>query len=189
MSLAKKESFEIVVFASGEGSLFEAMVSSQDQWEYKVVALVTNTLKCGAVEKARHFGTPVFRVEEFLSRMTFSPDLVFLAGYLKLVPSEVLKRFPGAVLNSHPSLLPKHGGQGMYGRFVHEAVIRSGDKVTGFTVHLVNEKYDEGKIVFQETIPVQDIDTPESLAERVKARERQELPRFLGRWVQDHKRS
>lgn len=94
-------------------------------------------------------------------------DLVCLAGYLRLLPQEVLDRFPKRVLNVHPSLLPKFGGAGMYGRRVHEAVLASGDEESGCTVHLVDSRYDEGRILVQNRCSVLDIDTVESLAEKV----------------------
>jgi phosphoribosylglycinamide formyltransferase-1 len=90
-----------------------------------------------------------------------------LAGYLRLLPVEVLRKFPGRVLNIHPALLPKFGGKGMYGRHVHEAVIASGDSESGASVHLVDERYDEGQVLVQRRCSVLPDDTPQSLAARV----------------------
>lgn len=98
-------------------------------------------------------------------------DLVCLAGYLRLLPVEVLQAFPGRILNVHPALLPKFGGKGMYGMRVHEAVLEAGEKESGASVHLVTEHYDEGKVIVQRRCPVFAGDTPESLAERVLAEE------------------
>jgi phosphoribosylglycinamide formyltransferase 1 len=98
-------------------------------------------------------------------------DWVCLAGYLRLLPGEVLGRFPGRVLNIHPALLPKFGGRGMYGIRVHEAVLEAGEPESGCTVHFVNERYDEGAIILQRTVPVEPGDTPETLAARVLAQE------------------
>lgn len=94
-------------------------------------------------------------------------DLICLAGYMRLLPPEVLEAFPNRVLNIHPALLPKFGGKGMYGMRVHEAVLAAGEKESGCTVHLVNERYDEGPILVQKRCPVLPGDTPETLAERV----------------------
>lgn len=93
--------------------------------------------------------------------------VVCLAGFTRLLPSDVLDAFPGRVLNVHPSLLPRHGGPGMYGMRVHEAVLACGDRESGCTVHRVTERYDEGEIVLQGRCPVLPEDTPESLAARV----------------------
>lgn len=98
-------------------------------------------------------------------------DTLCLAGYLRLLPDEVLRAFPERILNVHPSLLPKFGGKGMYGIRVHEAVLAAGETESGATVHLVTEHYDEGRILVQRTCPVLPDDTPASLAERVLAEE------------------
>jgi folate-dependent phosphoribosylglycinamide formyltransferase PurN len=94
-------------------------------------------------------------------------NLICLAGYLRLLPTEVLEAFPGRVLNIHPALLPRHGGKGMYGMRVHEAVLASGDKETGASVHFVTERYDEGGVILQRRCNVEPGDTPETLAARV----------------------
>ena len=94
-------------------------------------------------------------------------DFIVLAGFLLFVPSEVIARYPGRIVNIHPSLLPRHGGKGMYGDRVHEAVLAAGDKETGITIHYVNEHYDEGEIIFQAKVPVLPGDTPHDIATRV----------------------
>ena len=94
-------------------------------------------------------------------------ELILLAGYMKLLPASIIKHFNGDILNIHPALLPRFGGRGMYGINVHKAVIESGEKETGVTIHYVNEKYDEGQIIKQVKVPVKDSDTPEILAARV----------------------
>jgi phosphoribosylglycinamide formyltransferase-1 len=103
-------------------------------------------------------------------------EVVFLAGYLKLVPAPVVARFRGRMLNIHPALLPAFGGKGMWGRRVHEAVLSSGARITGPTVHLVDERYDEGRILAQWPVPVLAEDTPASLAARVLAEEHRLYP-------------
>jgi phosphoribosylglycinamide formyltransferase 1 len=110
-------------------------------------------------------------------------DWVCLAGYLRLLPGEVLEAFPGRILNIHPALLPKFGGKGMYGLRVHEAVIAAGETESGCTVHYVNERYDEGKIVLQLTCPVLPNDTPETLAARVLQLEHRAYPEALRRLI------
>jgi folate-dependent phosphoribosylglycinamide formyltransferase PurN len=103
-------------------------------------------------------------------------DLVVLAGYLKLVPSDVIARFRGRIINVHPALLPAFGGKGMYGRGVHEAVLASGARESGATVHLVDEVYDRGAILGQARVPVLPGDDPERLAARVLQVEHRLLP-------------
>lgn len=100
-------------------------------------------------------------------------DLICLAGYLRLLPTAVLDAFPDRILNTHPSLLPKYGGKGMYGRHVHEAVIANMEPESGCTVHLVNARYDEGRILIQKRCKVERGDTPESLAARIAPMEHQ----------------
>ncbi len=106
-------------------------------------------------------------------------DWVCLAGYLRLLPPQILNHFPGHILNIHPSLLPKYGGKGMYGINVHRAVIREGDEETGCTVHRITEVYDQGEIIIQRRCPVWPDDTPETLAARVLREEHQAYPEAI----------
>lgn len=113
-------------------------------------------------------------------------ELVCLAGYLRLLPSEVLADHPNRVLNIHPSLLPKFGGKGMYGLRVHQAVLDAGETVSGCTVHLVSEQYDEGRILLQRTCPVLKDDSAETLAQRVLALEHEAYPEAISRILVAH---
>ncbi len=106
-------------------------------------------------------------------------DLIVLAGYLKLVPAEIVAAYRGRIINIHPALLPAHGGPGMYGRRVHAAVLAVGDRTSGATVHLVDEVYDRGEILGQATVPVLAGDSPESLADRVLTAEHRLLPQAV----------
>jgi len=131
-----------------------------------------------AVEEARTLGAHVEVVPpteegygEALLKALEGCDVVCLAGFTRLLPEEVLQAFPGKVLNIHPALLPKFGGKGMYGIRVHEAVLEAGESESGCSVHLVTERYDEGRVILQRTCPVQPGDTPETLAARVLATE------------------
>jgi len=108
---------------------------------------------------------------------------ICLAGFLRILPPEVLLRYPNRVLNIHPSLLPKFGGKGMYGHHVHEAVIAAGERESGCTVHFVNERYDEGAVILQKTCPVNAVDTPETLASRVLELEHQAFPEALSKVI------
>ena len=103
-------------------------------------------------------------------------DFLVLAGFLWLIPRVILGAYPGRIINIHPALLPKHGGKGMYGMKVHEAVIKAGDAESGITIHYADENYDEGKIIFQSSCPVSEHETPESLAEKVHELEYRYFP-------------
>ena len=106
-------------------------------------------------------------------------DLVVLAGFLRLIPPDLVRAFPDRILNIHPALLPKYGGKGMYGHHVHTAVIAAGEVESGITIHRVNEHYDEGTILFQATCPVLPDDTPDTLAQRIHALEHAHFPRLV----------
>ena len=107
-----------------------------------------------------------------------------LAGYLRLIPEDVLRRFPERVINIHPALLPAYGGPGMYGRFVHEAVALAGDERSGMTIHLASARYDEGRVLFQAATPLQAGNTPTEIAARVLALEHRYYPRVLEAYLQ-----
>jgi phosphoribosylglycinamide formyltransferase 1 len=110
-------------------------------------------------------------------------DLVVLAGFMRLIPTEMVRAFPDRIVNIHPSLLPKYGGKGMFGHHVHAAVIAAGEPESGITIHLVNERYDEGRVLFQAPCPVEASDTLESLAERIHALEHAHYPKVLDQLV------
>lgn len=154
-----------------------------DQAPAGVVLVLSDRADAGGLEVARAHGVPTYVLndiadaEEWLRVLRKARvDLVVLAGYLKRVPAEVVEAFPERLLNIHPALLPRHGGRGMYGRRVHEAVLKAGDTRSGATVHLVSEEYDRGPILGQEEVPVLPEDTPDSLAARVLEVEHRLLP-------------
>lgn len=111
---------------------------------------------------------------------------VCLAGYMKLLPDNVLQAYPDRVLNIHPALLPKYGGKGMYGKHVHEAVVAAGEKESGCTIHFVNERYDEGAIFLQLRCPLRPTDTPEKVAERVLKLEHKAYPMAIKELLKRH---
>lgn len=169
------------VFASGSGSnlqaLLDAEVAGAAPWTTRLV--VSDREGAGALDRARAAGveTRVISATQTLAALEGAGvEVVFLAGYLKLVPAPVVERFRGRMLNIHPALLPAFGGKGMWGRRVHEAVLSSGARITGPTVHLVDERYDEGRILAQWPVPVLADDTPASLAARVLAEEHRLYP-------------
>jgi len=148
-----------------------------------VVLVLSNRAGAGGVELARSHGIPVHLLNHTADPGEWNTvlaaarvDLIVLAGYLKQVPEAVVRAWRGRIINVHPALLPRHGGRGMYGRRVHEAVLAAGDTTSGATVHLVSEEYDQGEILAQGTVPVLPDDTPDSLAARVLAVEHKLLP-------------
>jgi formyltetrahydrofolate-dependent phosphoribosylglycinamide formyltransferase len=152
----------------------------------RVVLVVSNRAGAGALARAAAAGVPAVTIadpddgaalEALLA--AHAVDLVVLAGYLKLVPPNVVARYHGAIVNIHPALLPRHGGPGMYGRRVHEAALRAGDTHSGATVHFVDAAYDRGAPIARATVPVAPTDTAESLAARVLVAEHFLLPRVV----------
>lgn len=177
------------VFASGGGSNFQALLDHQrpdGSWE--IVLLLSDRSHAGALVRAADAGVATTVVptkgrdladvgREILGVLeAHAVDVVLLAGYLKLVPPEVVTRYAGRILNIHPALLPSFGGKGMYGMNVHRAVLDAGVPRSGATVHFVDEAYDRGRILAQRSVPVQADDTPEQLAARVLAVEHELYP-------------
>lgn len=112
-------------------------------------------------------------------------DVVVLAGFLLMIPPRMITRYEGRMVNIHPSLLPAYGGKGMYGMRVHEAVVAAGEKQSGITVHLVSERYDEGKILFQATTDLAPADTPADVARKVQALEQEYFPRVIAELISE----
>ena len=172
---------QLAIFVSGHGSNFRAIHGATKSGEIagRVALVVTDKPQCPAADYTRengievvHYPAPDLEPPALLHAFKQADiDFIILAGYLKLVPSEVVRAYPRAMLNIHPALLPAFGGKGYYGRRVHEAVIASGAKVSGVSVHFVDEEYDHGPIVAQVVVPVQPDDTPDALAKRVLQQE------------------
>ncbi len=180
------EQVRIAFFAShGGSSAYEIMKACRDRrLDAQSCLLISNNSKSVAIQRAQEMGIPAYH---FSSQTHPDPDqldqatlqilklhhinLIILSGYMKKLGPATLAAFPGRVLNVHPALLPKYGGQGMYGNAVHEAVLAAGDKVTGVTIHVVDQEYDHGPIVAQCEVPVQPGDTVETLRERVLQQE------------------
>lgn len=181
----------LTVFVSGRGSNLQAIHTavSQRRLHAEIVGVVSNRSASPALEFAHTQRISRLSLEDMETQQQGDEILAFLeqtrtdfialAGYMKLIPSEVVAVFRHRITNIHPALLPSFGGKGMYGRHVHEAVLSSGVKVSGATVHLVDEEYDRGPIVMQRCVPVLDDDTPESLATRVLAVEHAMYPEAL----------
>ncbi|SDL79707.1 phosphoribosylglycinamide formyltransferase-1 [Catalinimonas alkaloidigena] len=162
--------------------------------DIRVSLLLANRPDAYALERAKRFGVPtvVFDRKTFRETDTIlqalsahKVDLVVLAGFLWLVPAYLIEAYPDRILNIHPALLPRFGGKGMWGMHVHEAVVAGQESETGITIHLVNERYDEGRVLFQATCPVQPTDTPEDIQKRVQVLEHRHFPEVIERYVQE----
>ena len=173
----------LVVLLSGSGSTLQNLLDrcADGRLAAQVVGVVSSRADVFGVERARRASVPVVVAEKagrseaaFAAARSWGADLVVCAGWIHLL--KVPPDFRGRVVNVHPSLLPKFGGKGMYGRHVHEAVLAAGETESGCTVHLVDDTYDTGPMVLQARVPVLPGDTPETLAERVQAAERAALP-------------
>ena len=173
-------SVRLAVFASGGGSNLQALLDRfADTAHVRIALVVSDRAGSGALARAQSAGVPAVHIaaagrneadvaaETLAALSAHRIDLLALAGYLRLVPPAVVGKYSGHILNIHPALLPAFGGAGMYGRHVHEAVLAAGCRVTGATVHYVDERYDEGRIIAQWPVPVLPGDTPALLAARV----------------------
>lgn len=179
---------KIVIFASGSGSNAEQIIQHFNSTSsVEVSAVYTNNPAAGVIERGRRLGIPTIQFgpkalengKVLDSLMALNPDLIVLAGYLKLIPAEWVKNFPSRIVNIHPALLPKHGGKGMYGLNVHRSVVENGDKESGITIHYVTEKYDEGAPIFQASVPVEPNDTAEDVQKKVQVLEHEHYPAVI----------
>jgi len=176
----------IAIFASGNGTNAQKIITHFKHNENAKVSLVcSNNKDAFVLERARKLKvkTITFTKEQLYNSNIVHDalidekiDLIVLAGFLLLIPGNILKRFPQRIVNIHPALLPKYGGKGMYGNFVHEAVINAGEKESGISIHYVNEKYDEGQIIYQAKCNLESDETPETLAKKVHQLEYQYYP-------------
>lgn len=176
----------IAIFASGSGTNAENLIRFfRTHPSARVKLVLSNRSGARVLERAQSYDieTVVFDRDGFYRSDKVliileerGIDFIVLAGFLWLVPDSILKRYDNKIVNIHPALLPKFGGKGMYGMRVHEAVIASGEKVSGITIHRVNSHYDQGDIVFQATCPVEPGETPESLARKIHELEYTHFP-------------
>jgi len=179
----------IAVFASGSGSNAQNIAEYfQSSREIRVSLILANKPDAFVLERAKKLNIPsmVFTREEFYDSEIILQilkrnkiDFIVLAGFLWLVPGYLLEAYSRRMINIHPALLPKYGGKGMYGDKVHQAVINSGDKQTGITIHYVNDHYDEGEVIFQDYFDILPDDTAESIAQKVHKLEYKHFPRVI----------
>lgn len=190
----------IVVFASGSGTNFQAIIDAveNDQIKGRIRGLITNKSGIKAIERAQNhdidvqvlspskFSDQKTYVKKLLGQLeSWETDLIVLAGYMVKIPTEIIERYRGYIVNIHPSLLPKYGGKGFYGMRVHQAVINNNESESGCTVHLVTEKYDAGPILAQRKVPVKESDDASALAERILEQEHKLFPKVIAKMAKE----
>ncbi len=185
----------IAIFASGSGSNAENIFHFFNQSQtIRPVLILCNRPDAYVLERAKKIGLPsvVFSREQFLSGdvnkilTEYSVEYVILAGFLWLIPDILIKQFPCKIINIHPALLPKYGGKGMYGMKVHEQVWLNKEKESGITIHLVNEEYDKGQILFQARCAIDNSDTPETIAKKIHQLEYLHYPAVIQSYICGH---
>jgi phosphoribosylglycinamide formyltransferase 1 len=178
---------KVAILSSGSGSNAQALITHfASQENIEVVFVGSNRASAGVLEKARHLGVHHghFTKEDLHNGTVLNilkkleVDWVLLAGFLLMIPVEFCRRYQGRILNIHPSLLPKYGGKGMYGIRIHEAVFQAGEKESGMTIHYVNERYDDGAVVFQGRVKIEDVTNAQEIADRVLKLEHTYYPRI-----------
>ncbi|GAB4249046.1 MAG: phosphoribosylglycinamide formyltransferase [Ekhidna sp.] len=188
--MVNEEKINLAILASGSGTNAENICNYfENHPNIQIKEILSNKPDAYVHERAKKLGIPskTFTKEEFtdksfIKRLT-DIDYIILAGFLWLIPGYLIKAFPDKIINIHPALLPKYGGKGMYGDHVHKAVIKANEKESGITIHLVNEKYDDGRILFQEKCTLDTGETPRSLAEKVHALEYEHLPKVIENYI------
>ena len=182
----------IIIFASGNGSNAENIIKYFNKKKYNINWLtVSNNKHAGVIEKVTKLGSKIKIIsknklgeENFIhSIVDLKPTLIVLAGFLLKIPENFIKNFNNRIINIHPSLLPKYGGKGMYGQFVHKKVIENKEIKSGITIHFVNEKYDKGKIIFQKEIEIKNPKTSESLANQIHKLEMEYFPLIIEKLI------
>ncbi|MDH4221974.1 MAG: phosphoribosylglycinamide formyltransferase [candidate division Zixibacteria bacterium] len=190
----------LAVLCSGGGTNLQSIIDAIENKELfgEIKIVISNNSKAFALERAnkhnisalhlshKQFATPEEFDQKLLEVLKSNQiDMIILAGYMKMLSPTIIRTYKNKILNIHPALLPHFGGPGMYGIHVHEAVIKSGVKITGVTVHIVDEVYDHGAIVMQKAVEVKDDDTPETLAERVLKVEHQTYKEAIQLFAED----
>ncbi|MFW5953134.1 MAG: phosphoribosylglycinamide formyltransferase [Candidatus Natronoplasma sp.] len=193
---------DVAVMASGGGTDFQSIIDASESGEIEanMKLLITNNPDAYCIERAKKHGIDYKIIDhrdksrkeheqeiiEVLER--YDPDLIVLAGYMRILTDDFVDRYHGKMINIHPALLPLFGGEGMYGEKVHQAVLEAGMKRTGCSVHFVTSEVDGGPIIDQRCVPVENEDDIHSLAERVKEKEHELLPAVVGAFAEDRVR-
>ena len=187
----------ILLFASGSGTNAENIIlhfnkNNQPNQQAKVISLFCNNADAKVLDRAKNLNVPTtifskadLTAPDFLKKLqSFNPDLIVLAGFLLKFPTQIIKNFPNKIINIHPALLPKYGGKGMYGMHVHRSIIQNKETETGITIHYVNENYDEGNIIFQQTVALTGNETCEEVASKVHELELLHFPKTIQNLLQ-----
>lgn len=183
----------IIIFASGSGSNAENIYHQFFNENIEIVAIFCNNEKAGVIERANRLEIPLvlFNRNDFNNTdvvdkqiLSYKPDLIVLAGFLWKIPERLIILFPNKIINIHPALLPNYGGKGMYGHFVHEAVINAKETKSGITIHYVNEHYDQGDYIFQAECELTPLDTAETLAQKIHLLEFAHFPQIIKKTIQ-----
>ena len=178
----------LAILASGSGTNAEEIIKYfQTSSKGRVVLVASNKKEAFVLQRAKKFQVPSYIFNkaslesgELAQKLNeHKVDLVVLAGFLLKIPESLIQAFPDRIVNIHPALLPKFGGKGMYGAKVHEAVKEAGDQETGITIHLVNQNYDEGKIIFQAAVSINPEDSPETIGQKVHQLEHKYFPNVI----------
>lgn len=185
----------VAIFVSGSGSNAENIVDYFHGNEQVNISLfVSSSPTAFALQRAKKLkiNSIVLSKKSFVHSKDLLKllraveiDYIVLAGFLWLIPDYLIQSFSGKIINIHPSLLPKYGGKGMYGGHVHQAVCANKEKETGITIHLVDQEYDTGEVLFQATCPVFENDTPEEVAQKVHVLEYAHFPQVIQKWIQN----
>jgi len=183
---------KIAIFASGSGSNAENIIKVLSG-QVETTCIYCNNTTAGVIERAKRLHIPIqlfnkitfYQSDSILDTLLASgTEYIVLAGFLWLIPDNILNAFRDRIINIHPALLPKYGGKGMFGMNVHAAVVANREKESGITIHLVNEKYDDGRHLFQAKCPVTESDTPNTVAEKVHQLEHEHFPRIILDYIQ-----
>ncbi len=195
MDEEKNAEINIAIFASGKGSNAQKIIDhfndSVERKNGKVVLVISNNTDAGVLKIAEKENIPslIFDKTKFYEDSYVSEikkhniGLIVLAGFLWKIPVDLIKAYPNKIINIHPALLPKFGGKKMYGHFVHEAVLKAGEKESGITIHYVDEIYDHGKIIFQAKTSIEENETPESLAEKIHVLEHENYSAIIEKLI------
>jgi phosphoribosylglycinamide formyltransferase-1 len=182
----------ILIFASGNGSNAENIIT---YFRNKTIdinwMIITNNANAGVIQRSKKMGVPflVFNKEDFHQKMflekisSINPKLIILAGFLLKIPGNLIKKFNNKIINIHPSLLPKYGGKGMYGRYVHEEVIKNKEDQSGISIHYVNNQYDEGEIIFQKSAKIIYPSSAEELSKKIHELEMKYFPEIIEKLI------